>query len=670
MTTRERSTRYRAAIAADARRRALWTGEPLAAIACGRRVDDLPREAHGDLRERPIGDGTRAALGVDTNGRDRPRSLETLAMTTDIRRYPHLLLPLLAALAGACDEPGHASDDAIEADDDADRPANDPKSVGELEADSSHHGFVLVHGRPVRVTYQALEGRAIMGGDVDLGPVSAIAATAEEALAKLDAPVGAPRTMYDQAKLWPGGLVRFKLKPGLNLKIAGAARAAAAHYNQFTAETGVRFEEVDESYQGDHIRVVLASDPDEPSHCFYYNTKGVKQYVPCSESIGYTGGTQRIWLNIVDNISIWQVAAHEFGHALGQFHEHSRCERNEFITLAYKGAVEGPYCDLTTTEAYDTWSIMHYSEGEFAGRATFKPGVSVPPAKSVHPGLVDTDRRSLKKMYMNETAWYTSFSSGRCLDAKSGDAGTQLYVWGCYGPTTPHQQFFYNKDTGEFKVFGRCVDVPSGKRLDPVVIRDCDGSATQKWDVADLGRIQMRDQVDEQGRPMCLDIENQQWHQTAPIVLQYCHRGDNQVWQRRSAGVGEPTFNIKNDLGRCIDGFDLSNTGVPMRLWDCSQDDVDQRFRRNVHGELVAHESHCMDGYLAEPYDPAVMYSCWGGLNQKFQRDSLGRLVMQQDPSLCVDIADGQSYNGSSLQLKPCSDALSQRWTYVFPDGA
>jgi hypothetical protein len=36
---------------------------------------------------------------------------------------------------------------------------------------------------------------------------------------------------------------------------------------------------------------------------------------------------------------------------------------------------------------------------------------------------------------------------------------------------------------------------------------------------------------------------------------------------------------------------------------------------------------------------------------------------MQEDPSLCIDIADGQANQGSPLQLKPRSDSRRCRRT-------
>jgi hypothetical protein len=61
--------------------------------------------------------------------------------------------------------------------------------------------------------------------------------------------------------------------------------------------------------------------------------------------------------------------AHELGHVLGFFHEHSRWDRDQYLTVHYENIKPGRNGDydwvpktnwLVTTSAYDYYSIMHY----------------------------------------------------------------------------------------------------------------------------------------------------------------------------------------------------------------------------------------------------------------------------------------------------------------------
>ena len=560
----------------------------------------------------------------------------------------------LAAAAACHDAPTVAPD-----------PAAPTPPAGQAEL---RNGWVLdVEGNPRPVQYEVVNGIAIEGGDMGLGPASSIARTEDESRAQTRRPAqpgGPAATMYTSGSRWTGGVMRFKIKAGLDSRIVNAARTAANHYNQFTAETGVRLEEVPSTYTGNYVLVLSTTDAQTPTAC--------AGGAPCSERIGMFGGEQKVWLNLRSNgsslISIWQVAAHEFGHALGQYHEHSRCERNEYITVHY--GIEGPYCNVagrTTSEPYNVMSIMHYSKTEFGDRADFK--VAEPPAKSVHPGLVETDRRSLAIMYGGgggTTASYVSFMNGRCLDATSSANGTRVYMWDCLGASHPNQRWTYNGATGELKIFGgKCLDAWGAKRLDPIVIHDCHGGGNQKWDISTFGQIRLRGILDEAGRPMCVDIAYYNRNQGAEMVLQYCHRGDNQAWRRSAGGVGGATFSVESDIGRCADA-PSSATNTQLHLYDCASGNVNQRFTRTASGELRIH-GKCLDGDYSQAGNPVKVFDCHGGANQRWSRDPSGRLVLESNPAVCLDINGGVSANLAKLGLYACHTGGNQKWAYTSP---
>lgn len=254
-----------------------------------------------------------------------------------------------------------------------------------------------------------------------------------------------------------------------------------------------------------------------------------------------------------------------------------------------------------------------------------------------------------------------SLMHGRCLDAPSS-AGT-VYMWDCQ-PGNANQRWTYDPTTGEVKIHGnKCLDAWGAKRLDPIVVRNCQGGTNQKWDVALPGRVMLRGIKDEYGRSMCIDIAHQNRDLKAQLLLQWCHRGDNQEWRRSDSGIGGATMNIESDIGRCIDS-PSSTPGTALYVWDCSSTNVNQRATRTVSSEIRIHNK-CLDGQTLQPGMPLILWDCHGGANQKWNRDLKGRLASASNPAVCVDVWEASSYNGAPLKLHGCHDETNQKWRYI-----
>ena len=71
-------------------------------------------------------------------------------------------------------------------------------------------------------------------------------------------------------------------------------------------------------------------------------------------------------MSLGDGCVSFSTAVHEFGHAIGFYHEHNRNDRDEYITVYperyfYPSQVEKQRFSNTLGKGYDYASIMHHS---------------------------------------------------------------------------------------------------------------------------------------------------------------------------------------------------------------------------------------------------------------------------------------------------------------------
>ncbi|WP_437487131.1 ricin-type beta-trefoil lectin domain protein [Sorangium sp. So ce1014] len=256
-----------------------------------------------------------------------------------------------------------------------------------------------------------------------------------------------------------------------------------------------------------------------------------------------------------------------------------------------------------------------------------------------------------------------SMMHGRCLDAPHAVDGTHVFMWDCV-PGNANQRWSYNATTGELRVHkDMCLNALGTSRLSPIAVKDCRSGGNLRWDIVLPGRVMLRGITDEYGRSMCIDIGYQNRDLGAPLLLQYCHRGENQEWRRSDSGIGGATFNLESQIGRCADAPGAGWAPV-LQAWDCSGTNDNQRFTRTVDSELRVH-GKCLDGQTLQSGDALIYDECDGGSNQKWNRDLLGRLVSIGNPAMCADVWGASSYNGAPIKLFPCHAEANQRWYYT-----
>ena len=180
---------------------------------------------------------------------------------------------------------------------------------------------------------------------------------------------------------WPNGVVPFRINP--NLPNQNRVNDAISHWQN---NTHIRF--VARTTENNFITFITGNE--------------------CSSPVGMRGGEQHI---IIGNNCSTGSTIHEIGHALGLWHEQSREDRNNFVTINFQNVEEGKehnfnqhITDGDDIGEYDYCSIMHY--GSLAFSKNTQPTITVlQPSRACattigqRNGLSDGDKSAIRSIY-------------------------------------------------------------------------------------------------------------------------------------------------------------------------------------------------------------------------------------------------------------------------------
>jgi hypothetical protein len=230
-------------------------------------------------------------------------------------------------------------------------------------AQGATFGTAVLHlpGReaPEPVTYRVVNGVAMMGGDIKLGPVDTLQARYGAnrmggAAAKYDN-VFSATAIKEDSHLWPGGVIPYVIDPSVPADEVQEIAKAIAIVNETELE----------------VRPRLPTDAD---YVVFQNQGGV-----CNSYMGRIGGMQVIEIGPLCDVG---GVAHEILHAAGFEHEQARADRDAWITIVWDEILPDFHHAFEKRSgrdlgAYDYASLMHYGPTAFSksGRQTIIPRV-------------------------------------------------------------------------------------------------------------------------------------------------------------------------------------------------------------------------------------------------------------------------------------------------------
>lgn len=194
--------------------------------------------------------------------------------------------------------------------------------------------------------------------------------------------------IVDPSLRWPDANIPYVISASFPLYDRSViARAFMEYHNK----TCLRF--VPRTNQRDYIHIIKGSG--------------------CSSNVGRTGGAQPVSLG--NGCVYVGIVIHELMHAAGFWHEQSRADRDEFITIKWDNIVNSMAYNFQKYNldriqylgaSYDTGSVMHYGAYAFA-KNRYKPTIIARNGNGElgqRKGFSKVDLMKLNKLYQCDAA--------------------------------------------------------------------------------------------------------------------------------------------------------------------------------------------------------------------------------------------------------------------------
>ncbi len=248
-----------------------------------------------------------------------------------------------------------------------------------------------------KITYGAVNGEAVFEGDIVLGSVAEME-TIKEQVENPQPDVEFATVVKAQFR-WPNGVIPFRIDPSLPNQ--QRVTDAIAHWQ---ANTNVRF----------RLRT------NESDFVTFRPAGG------CSANVGKRGGEQ--FVNLGSGCTTGNTI-HEIGHSAGLWHEQSRRDRNDFVTINFPNIqpdmvfnFDQHITDGDDVGGYDYGSIMHYPRNAFAinpniDTITPKPNPNIPIGQRT--GLSAGDIAAINAIYPRKSTLGDTSSNGPALTTRN-----------------------------------------------------------------------------------------------------------------------------------------------------------------------------------------------------------------------------------------------------------
>jgi N-acetylneuraminic acid mutarotase len=277
-------------------------------------------------------------------------------------------------------------------------------------------GYIIGrNGEPAQITFEVQGELAILEGDIVLGLVSQIATSPEQLHRAGPDGVRFGIVINGNSYRWPNGVVPYTIDPSL----PNPARVTDAIAHIEATTPGVDL--VPRSAQADYVRFVPSTG--------------------CSSNVGRIGGPQIV--NLASGCDKG-ATVHEITHALGLFHEQSRCNRDTYVEILWANIQVGKEhnfqsaCNIASDFfEYAEGSLMHYPPTAFSvnGQPTIRSKRGLDHLMGQRVGLGTTDISTINQFYPPPSGgWVTK--SAMPTARKQFAAGTATSVLYVVGGTT------------------------------------------------------------------------------------------------------------------------------------------------------------------------------------------------------------------------------------------